>query len=162
VLFLPVGIGTGSGTVYGYYFDDTTRFGTTNYLGVSGGIGKVGNGWDTWAGSMLSQGGLTLGQISAADGTANTLMFGEVASNMSATTIQRGYAWMGAGFLPTAYGMPDVNLQNSQWYQFNSRHTAIVHFAMGDGSIRPIRKGVVTLQFRHASGVADGNVYNLD
>jgi prepilin-type N-terminal cleavage/methylation domain-containing protein/prepilin-type processing-associated H-X9-DG protein len=162
MLAVPLGLGTNSGSLVIYYFDDTTRFGTTNYLGVSGGIGKVNNAWDPWAGIMLSQSKLSLGQLSAADGSAHTLLFGEVASNMSASTVMRGYAWMGAGFLPTAWGIPDATIQNLQWYQFNSRHTSVVNFCYGDGSVRPVRKGVNTRQLRSASGFADGEIYSIE
>jgi prepilin-type N-terminal cleavage/methylation domain-containing protein/prepilin-type processing-associated H-X9-DG protein len=162
MLMLPAGIGTSQGSIVAYYFDDTTRFGTTNYLGVSGGIGRVGNAWDRWAGVSLTQSRLSLGEVSGADGSAHTLMFGEVASNQSGTTVMRGYAWMGAGLLPTAFGIPDLSIQASSWASFNSRHTGVVNFCYGDGSIRPVRKGVVTRQLRSAAGYADGELYSIE
>jgi len=162
ILMLPMGQGTGSGTILGYYWDDTTQFGTTNYLGVAGGMGKVNNGWDTYTGLAYSQSRISLSQLTAADGAANTLMFGEVATNYSGASVLRGYAWMGAGLLPTAWGMQDATRQNSNWYQFNSYHTGIVNFCWGDGSVRAVRKNVDSLQFRYASGYQDGRTYNLD
>jgi prepilin-type N-terminal cleavage/methylation domain-containing protein/prepilin-type processing-associated H-X9-DG protein len=164
VIFVPYGVGTNSGSMTGYYFANET-LGPTSYLGVAGGLGKLGNAWDPWAGVMLSQSTLTLGQVSSSDGTANTLLFGEVATNpVTAGTTQPlyGYSWAGAGMLATAWGMPDSTLQNSLWYQFNSRHTGVANFAMGDGSVRSVRKGVDTRKFRSAAGYSDSEVYSID
>jgi prepilin-type N-terminal cleavage/methylation domain-containing protein/prepilin-type processing-associated H-X9-DG protein len=132
-------------------------FGVTNYLGVGGGMGKINNGWDAYAGILYTQSGLTMAQLTGADGSANTLMFGEV----STLTVQQAgggsyaYGWMGAGWLPVAY-----SINPSSWSSFNSAHTGVVNFAFGDGSVRGVSKSVDSLTLRYAAGYADGVVYN--
>ena len=95
-------------------------------MGVMGGMGRVTNGWDTWAGVLTTQSNVSLGQVSGADGTANTMFFGE---NSTAAGVQAGqgsyaHSWMGCGGLPTAYGF-----DTPTWYKFSSSHAGVINFA---------------------------------
>jgi hypothetical protein len=45
-----------------------------------------------------------------------------------------------AGCQVTGYGLT----QPAHWYTFGSKHTGVVLFGLGDGSVRAIRKGNVT------------------
>ncbi|HTU89579.1 MAG TPA: SGNH/GDSL hydrolase family protein, partial [Gemmataceae bacterium] len=49
-------------------------------------------------------------------------------------------AWIGTGSLPTAYGTASV--ADTAVFEFNSKHTGMIQFSMGDGSVRGIRKGI--------------------
>jgi prepilin-type N-terminal cleavage/methylation domain-containing protein/prepilin-type processing-associated H-X9-DG protein len=160
---------TGSGTFQAYYFGDNPpySFGITNYLSVLGGMGKIGNAWDPWAGIMTAQSTTTLGQASGGDGTANTLLFGEFSTTAykierapveGTAFVSRAYAWMGTGGMPTAFG---VNAPN--WTTFSSSHTGgTINFAYGDGSVRGISKSVNTRTLRSAAGFQDGEVYSFN
>jgi hypothetical protein len=55
----------------------------------------------------------------------------------------------------------------SGWFEFSSKHTGIVQFCMGDGSVRGLRKGIAPgapayNHFLWASGWADGTVVDFD
>jgi prepilin-type N-terminal cleavage/methylation domain-containing protein/prepilin-type processing-associated H-X9-DG protein len=159
--------GAGCGYAQAWLFGNNPpySFGITNYMGVMGGMGRLNNAWDPWAGILTTQSAVSLGQVSAADGTANTLMFGESSSqaNLIDSKAQNppdntsyAHSWMGCGGLPTAYG-----INTAGWFTFSSSHSGgIVMFAYGDGSVRGIRKSAVTRTLRSASGYQDGEVYN--
>jgi len=156
--------GSGCGYAEAWYFDTVARgyhFGVTNYVGVMGGMGRLNNGWDPWAGILTTQSSVTLGQVSGADGTANTLMFGEYstqAAKQAGENPPNAHSWMGCGGLPTAYGFGTAG-----WYTFSSSHTGGgINFAYGDGSVRSINKAAVTRTVRSAAGYSDGEVYSLD
>jgi prepilin-type N-terminal cleavage/methylation domain-containing protein len=136
------------------------NFGVTNYLGVMGGMGTVGNGWDAWTGIYYQQTATSMAQLTAADGAANTLAFGEnstIAGILAKTDggVPRGFAWIGASGMPTAYGFNPAG-----WYTFSSNHTAIINFAYADGSVHGVLKSAVTRTIRSAAGWHDGETYD--
>jgi prepilin-type N-terminal cleavage/methylation domain-containing protein len=157
---------TGCGTLTGFYFPNGgggEALGRTNYLGVMGGMGRIGspagsNGWDKWEGVFITQSRNTLEGITATDGTANTLMFGESLGGTGKGTRDFSLSWMGGDALPVAWGTPDP----PQWYTFGSGHTGVVQFCWADGSVRGVRKGIPTgrTAYRHAAGFKDGVVYD--
>ena len=57
-----------------------------------------------YEGMYYQNSNLSLGQITGADGTSNTFAFGETIGG-SANGTQWSYAWMGAGSMPTAFGL---------------------------------------------------------
>jgi prepilin-type N-terminal cleavage/methylation domain-containing protein len=87
----------------------------------------------TYMGPLTSRSKNKLGNLY--DGTSNTIMFGEAIGD--AQTGARNYAlsWMGAGGMCTYWNLP----AKAQWYTFSSKHTGVVQFGMGDGSVQRIR-----------------------
>jgi hypothetical protein len=113
--------------------------GRTNYLGVSGYSGVIGvTGNDLLAGCLYNRSSVRICDVAAADGTSNTLLFGE--SNSPAGSSLPARSWMGTGALPVAFGLPSDTV-HSGWWHFSSRHPGIVQFCLCDGSVRGIRKG---------------------
>jgi prepilin-type N-terminal cleavage/methylation domain-containing protein len=136
--------------------------GRTNYLGVAGYGGQAAS---IFQGLFTNRTPVSMAQLTAADGASNTLMFGECAmGNDSAVGGTLAHSWMGSGALPTAWGTQDV--QGGSWYAFSSRHTTVIQFCYGDGSVHSVRKGQTSgtgyVQFVYASGWNDGQVVNYD
>jgi prepilin-type N-terminal cleavage/methylation domain-containing protein len=149
-----------TGTVTFYYFSNPNGgadLGRTNYVGVAGGMGRCGDpGWDTYEGLLITQTTNSLAQVTDADGTSNTLLFGESLGGTNVGSRDFSMAWMGVGSIPTAWGLPP----ESQWYTFGSRHTGVVQFCYGDGSVRGLRKDSDYASYIYASGWKDGRVYD--
>jgi prepilin-type N-terminal cleavage/methylation domain-containing protein len=134
----------------------TPTLGRTNYVAVNGVVDKgftitVNNATvsaDTWSGIGACRQKLTLEQLTALDGTANTLMYGDYLGDYE----QGGtysLAWMGAGSCGTLYGLyrippptPAPPTPPQPYNFFASKHTAVVLFARGDGSVSGIKKGI--------------------
>jgi prepilin-type N-terminal cleavage/methylation domain-containing protein len=158
-----------SASVVGYYYSVTTNspssidFGKTNYTGVAGALGldcttnsgSDGPGIDLtqYVGMFYNRSKTTLSAVTAADGTSNTLMIGEGLGGVAGTKGAKRdfiWAWVGVGMMPTKFGLAPngganpasggANLDGG-WNYFSSRHTGIVQFAMGDGSVRALRPG---------------------
>jgi prepilin-type N-terminal cleavage/methylation domain-containing protein len=134
------------------------NFGVTNYLSCAGGMGKVGNGWDPYAGIYYTESNVSMAQLTAADGASNTLAFGEnsTLAGQIAGNGSNAWAWIGAGGMPTAYGF-----SGPSWANFSSMHDAVINFAMGDGSVRGVLKSANSWTVVLASGYMDGQVYDL-
>lgn len=144
---------------------DVPSLGRTNYLAVAGGLGRVptSNGWTRWQGPYSNRSRLKMGAIQ--DGTSQTLAFGEAVGARtpnSGSQLDFAHSWIGAGAMPTAWGLVTSGGTTHNWYQFSSDHPTGVNFAMVDGSIRMIRYEIPSLTFRHMSGVADGYVAKFE
>jgi prepilin-type N-terminal cleavage/methylation domain-containing protein len=138
--------------------------GKSNYVGVAGMFGDAYN----YAGVYTANSKVKITSVS--DGTSNTVMFGETLGGEEIGPRQFSLTWMGAGSLPTYWGLPTP----AQWYTFGSKHTGLVLFGYGDGSIRAVRKGIVacadtnctnttaSLNFQRLSGRSDGQVIDMD
>jgi prepilin-type N-terminal cleavage/methylation domain-containing protein/prepilin-type processing-associated H-X9-DG protein len=140
-----------------------SSFGVTNYLGVGGAMGAIGApAWDRYAGIFTTQSQVSMAQLTSLDGTANTMMFGEVSTLAGEQNPNcggsYGFGWMGAGWLPTYPG-----LSSPCWCNFGSNHTNIVNFCFADGSVRGVPNtfgpGDWTT-YIPATGYADGIVYD--
>jgi hypothetical protein len=159
-------------TLWGLYYPNPIgeSLGRTSYLGCMGGWDITGCGtyYGQWAGIFTAINGtvitlpttgqthrpgepLTLGQITAQDGTSATLMYGEALARRgqgggpgNVPINQWANSWIGAGCLPTAWGLADP--RNSDWYMFSSRHAAVVQFCFGDCSTRGLRRGTTVSQ----------------
>jgi prepilin-type N-terminal cleavage/methylation domain-containing protein len=131
--------------------------GRTNYMGVAGYAGKVAPAL-IWEGVMCNRSHVTLGEITNADGTANTFMFGETLAGPSVGTQLYANAWMGAMCLPAAWGLATPG----DWPYFNSRHPTVVQFTMCDGSVHAVKKDADYAMYVYASGWHEGVPYSLE
>ncbi len=149
----------------GYYPNPTGNlFGRSNYQPSGGAIGAPGvNYYGQWLGPFTDLSKNKVGAIP--DGTSNTIFFGEALGGASQGNRDFSASWMGAGSFATAWGLG----YPSQWYQFGGKHTAVVQFGFGDGSVRSLRKGVGTsffsndwFNFMRVSGIQDGGVIDYN
>jgi len=132
--------------------------GLSNYIGCAGQFGNAGS---PYPGVYYADSKTRFADVS--DGTSNTIMFGETLGGAEVGTRDFSLTWMGAGSLPVYWGLPSP----AQWYTFGSKHTGVVLFGWGDGSVRSIRKGTGTnigssdwYVLQRAAGRNDGEVYN--
>jgi len=137
----------------GYYPNPTGNLlGRTNYVGNAGCIGPSSDPfYGQWVGPLYSRSDLTLGQLSAQDGTSNTVLFAETLGGAGTGNRDFALCWS-VGFYPTAWGLgrstlPPGNPNAAEWYRLSSRHPAVVQVAFGDGSTRGIRYGQTTTFF---------------
>jgi prepilin-type N-terminal cleavage/methylation domain-containing protein len=146
-----------------YVSPDPVGLGRSNYVGVGGYAGQAVA--TQYAGIFTNRSPVSLTALTSADGTSNTLMFGEAVGDVDTGNQQIAYSWMGAGSLPTAWGTPTGTA--SGWFCYSSRHTAVVQFCYADGSVRSVRKGNLPvdtswLNFVYASGWNDGQVVDVE
>ncbi len=138
---------------HGWYFGppDNTDLGLTNYVGVAGYYPTV----PQYNGLMTSRSKVSLEQLTAADGASNTILFGEALGDSDAQPeVNHNVSWM-AGCQVTGYGLT----QPAHWWTFGSKHTGVVQFALGDGSVRSVRKPNVTVSFyAYIGGWHDGQI----
>ena len=136
----------GDGNIY-------TGFWSENYVGVeqyqpfaiSNYLAMAGSGQSTsYEGIYVNRSKTTTPSI--ADGSSNTLAFGEVAGtvwpNFDPATSVKGeftHHWMGSGICPSLRGMASGDQASIR--QFSSYHTGIVMFVLGDGAVRAVRIG---------------------
>jgi prepilin-type processing-associated H-X9-DG protein len=185
-------------TVSGYtWWDDwngaETYFpqGRTNYMGVCGlGAAAYGSTNDIYKGVYTSRSAWSLGQITAADGTSNTLMYGEICGRRQIAPNgifnDHDYSWVFSA-LHTLRGLnPGVNPVNGSVNglqetgskcaerSFSSSHPGVVQFAFCDGSVKGV-KSAGTTQYptgsipasaqwtllQQLAGVQDGAVVDL-
>jgi hypothetical protein len=149
--------------------------GRTNYAGV-GGAGKGTStvssaapllpAYKTFEGIYTNRSTWSLGQVSALDGTSNTLMYGETSGRFRPNpdplgcmlgsvncndTVQlcggpkKGLRnafdknWFGVGSLSTVYGLGQG--QDADYRSFSSNHSGVVQFCFADGAVRTVRIG---------------------
>jgi prepilin-type N-terminal cleavage/methylation domain-containing protein len=158
---------TTSGTTLtgGYFAGAQAGLGRTNYTASAGALGNTtSTPWSQWRGPYYNNSKTKLTDI--VDGTSNTFAFGEILGGSGGPTRDFCASWMGAGALPTAWATIDPG----QWYSFGSKHSQVVQFGNGDGSVRSVRKiGSATdwyttrwYNFQYAAGSMDGQVVNPD
>jgi prepilin-type N-terminal cleavage/methylation domain-containing protein len=141
---------------------DVQNLGRTNYTGVGGvdqnyyQIGGAGSGAQPgqaaciYDGIMTNRSNFSLEQITSADGTSNTMLFGELLGDSDGTAeVQNGYSvsWM-CGTYPVQAGLPTgqhayPSGSNNVYQAFGSKHSNVVQFAMADGAVRQVKKGIV-------------------
>ncbi|MBW3543429.1 MAG: DUF1559 domain-containing protein [Planctomycetes bacterium] len=127
--------------------------GRTTYLGCEG-------GWDYSASRPVEELQGFFGNRTefdfrhAKDGASNTFLFGEAIGHKDSTTGEMLYAhvWIGTGFLPAAWGL------NGQEYNFfSSEHQGVVHFCLGDGSVKAISENINLTVFNRLAMMRDGD-----
>ncbi len=146
-----------------YVAPDPVGLGRSNYVGVGGYAGQAAA--LQYAGLFTNRVTVSLTELTSADGSSNTLMFGEAVGDVDTGMQQIAYSWIGAGSLITAPGTPTGPA--SGWFAFSSRHTGVVQFCYGDGSVRGVRRGQLPgsagwLQFVYAGGWNDGQAIDDD
>jgi len=142
-----------SGTVSGGVFSGQQALGRTNYLGVAGWMGSAQPTY--YQGVFYNRSQTRL--VAIADGTSNTLMFGETVGDTTTGTRNYAHTWMGSGAMPTAWGIDGSQTSNvSTWYTFSSQHTGIINFAMCDGSVRSLATSTNVSTLYALSGATDG------
>jgi prepilin-type N-terminal cleavage/methylation domain-containing protein/prepilin-type processing-associated H-X9-DG protein len=125
-------------------------FGRTNYVGCAGAAGD-GNSpvWSKYLGVLADRHSVTLGAVTAQDGSSHTLLFGEALGGNSLNR-DSAYAWMGCGSLATFKGLPQATPSNphaDDFGNFGSRHPGVVQFVFVDGSVRALRRGTTSTRF---------------
>jgi prepilin-type N-terminal cleavage/methylation domain-containing protein/prepilin-type processing-associated H-X9-DG protein len=184
---------TGVGVVNHIYNDNSAPFGNetatfghgtfadslglTSYGGVAGmwangtnaGLPPIlpaGQSINTFKGFFYNRSQVSLSKVP--DGTSNTVMLGEALGGAqpapNGPPVYSG-SWMGFGCLPAVGGLPT---NQPVWYQFSSRHTGLVNFAFGDGSVHAMSSGASAwtaglpppdwIKFQGMAGVRDGRV----
>jgi len=156
---------TATGTYVTFNGPGAPAMGKTNYFSVAGFAGNVNNpNFDYLQGVFTNRSKTTLQSITGADGTSNTLMFGEgIGDGRVASNPPTYCAWV-FGTMPVGYGMPPAGQDG--FYTFNSRHDNVVQFAMCDGSVRRLRVVGTTgndfATYYNMAGFMDGQVVNID
>jgi prepilin-type N-terminal cleavage/methylation domain-containing protein/prepilin-type processing-associated H-X9-DG protein len=158
---------TSTGSINGAYYPTSSNLkpARTNYLASAGALGNTTDAfYGQWCGPFYLNSKNKL--ASMPDGTSNTVLFGETLGGSSPGVRDFDASWAGCGSMPTAWALPN----KTGWYTFGSKHTGLVNFAWGDGSVRPIRRfsGETTDWFssswytlQRAGGYRDGQVYDV-
>jgi prepilin-type processing-associated H-X9-DG protein len=90
----------------------THPLGRTNYLGVAGGAGKGTNAfWGRYEGILANRSSTTLGEVTARDGTSNTLLLGEFCGGIDQVQETFAASWVGAAAMGTFQGLPTRNMR---------------------------------------------------
>jgi len=111
-----------------------TLLGRTNYVANAGIIGYSTNAfYGKYCGPFWSQSKSKL--VTIGDGTSNTILFGETISDAQSGVRNYAQAWIGSGVKPTYWNIPAQAI----WLNFSSKHTGVVQFGMGDGSVQRLR-----------------------
>ena len=156
-------------TITGGYYPNQPTLGKTNYMGCAGAIGSPlpTDFYFQYRGVFFNRS--ESGFNSMVDGSSNILMLGESCGQSVAVGNNFSYAWMGAGYLPTYWGLAQRRIEQTtpfyipgqQWYRFSSDHPTIVQFCMGDGSVQKLQtNGVLDGDFNYyipVSAMADNN-----
>jgi len=138
--------------------------GRTNYAFSAGATGQNSPApYSNWVGPFTTDSKTTMTGI--ADGTSNTIFLGETLGGTDVGARDTVFPWIGTGGMATAWGP----LTPSSWTTYGSKHTGIVLFGWGDGSVRPVRKITGTTdwwstrwyQNMYASGMNDGMVIDF-
>ncbi|MGL4421790.1 MAG: DUF1559 domain-containing protein [Gemmataceae bacterium] len=181
---------TPTNAITGFYFPNASNpgldMGLSNYIGVAGALAKASeattNSSSDGPGVSLAKYAGMLGNrtkttiVGTTDGSSNTLMFGEGGLG-TINNGQRDYCWtwMSTGAAPLKFGLSPGGggtAQTGFYATFGSRHTGIVQFCLGDGSVRGLRQGQTGVRnptapgsdwfvLQAMGGIADGDVYEL-
>ncbi|MFH5806585.1 DUF1559 domain-containing protein, partial [Alienimonas sp. DA493] len=162
-------------------------FGRTTYLSMAGFYGKVNiSNADRHAGMFNRREKVTFGSVK--DGLTNTLMFGENSGTLVDGVYGGGpwnqkFEWIKAGPLYSYCGLRShagteiYNQNQADWdlpfaldftggacrdpessLRFQSDHSGVTQFVMGDGSVQSIADTTDYLVYIDLSGMADGDV----
>ena len=139
--------------------DAVSALGKTNYTACAGYLNIAG---DPYPGYFTNRSKTKI--EAAADGSSNTIMFGEVGANPASIfsgNPKMAWTWMSAPPVATGWGGV-LNVSGTDFfYEFSSSHTSIVQFAMGDGGVRAFRKPTSWPNIVWASAMNDGQVFDF-
>jgi len=154
---------TGQLALFGFSPPQGAAVGKTNYLGSSGYL-DIAPGWGQYIGLLHNRSAISMAQATGADGLSNTFLFGESLGDREVGTRNWAWSWMYAGTMPSGFMAIAPASDPNSWAGYGSKHTGVVNFAMGDGSIRTVRKYIngnpQFSQFVFISGYRDGT--NVD
>jgi prepilin-type N-terminal cleavage/methylation domain-containing protein/prepilin-type processing-associated H-X9-DG protein len=121
-----------------------TILGRTNYVGVAGLAGRgTSQYWSRYEGIFTNRSRWSVGQVTAQDGTSNTLLLGEGTWDAANSPF---VAWMWGGSCPTWSGLKHDGPKTGGG-QFNSKHSGVVQFCFADGSVHSLRKGTSWINY---------------
>ncbi|MCC6510572.1 MAG: DUF1559 domain-containing protein, partial [Pirellulaceae bacterium] len=147
----------------------------TNYLGSAGRLDADGIYFGLSAANVLAadtyrgvfRQGVSMKRRDAADGTSNTIAFGEVTgrwtNGVRASGRQQSMAWT-CGPIPMhwmtrSFGGTPYNNRDRSYYIFSSLHTGdIVNYTLLDGSVKAIPLSTDSQTMLQLAGRADGEV----
>jgi len=122
----------------------SSNLGRTNYMACAG---LIGDSVDTWYGrfygAFTNRSSRKLAGF--ADGTSNSVLFGETLCGPTKGVHRFVYSWMSSGAFSAYWSCPATDFDplvggtGIDWYNYSSRHTGIVQFGFGDGSVRMVR-----------------------
>ncbi len=152
------------------------ELGRTNYPGCQGYAGRLSLSYarelgfaGDYEGLLCARSKVSLAMVSAADGTGNTLLFGESVGVLNVDgTRGETRTWLGASSLDTKIGLGEINKQFPDipvvyLHQFSSFHSAVVNFCFADGSVRGIRRNADQDTFtKYMAGWNDGMMVDND
>jgi len=117
------------------YFSGNVQLGRTNYAANGGALGATTDAfYGQFKGPFYTDSKETVGTIQ--DGSSNTAFFGEILGGPETGGRTFIPTWAGAGSMAAAW---DV-ISPSGWYTYGAKHTGLVQFSFGDGSVRSVRK----------------------
>lgn len=134
------------GAFTGAWKDDYTRSNRYRYLGRTHYMGVAGCGAGThpvlrlYQGTYTNRSAQTLGELTALDGTGNTLLYGELCgTHWNSPVESKDISWMAGGGLGTYKGLQRG--RTAELIAFSSWHPGGVQFCFADGSVRTVRFG---------------------
>jgi prepilin-type N-terminal cleavage/methylation domain-containing protein len=152
------------GTFTGGYMPNprAQQYGRTNYMASAGCFNPQFNvaPYNRYPGVFYTRSQLTWTKLP--DGSSNTIFFGELLGDTNKAPRNFSITWAAGGGMVTAWNLPSV----PQWYTFGSKHTGVVQFGLGDGSVQRIRFQDTTTTFftpgwynyQRSGGYQDGEV----
>lgn len=155
---------SGTISIRSFALSDTQTLTRTNYLGVAGRIGRLGDGnaRNQFVGVFFNRSRTKFGEI--IDGTSNVLLFGEVTGGWQDETKPSGHQssfTLNNGSMGTSWGLGGTDAH--AWFKFNSLHAGkIANFALADGSVRSLSPTIALATYHNLSATADGNVASFD
>jgi len=135
--------------------------GGSNYIASSGGLGNA-SSWIKYKGIYYKNSKTRAGDIT--DGTSNTIAFGETMVGPAPNSgLPRDWqlTWVGAGCMPSAWGLSPIQAAPYEFLNYSSKHTGIVNFAFADGSVHAVSTAVQTVTLYQICGIADGTVIDF-
>jgi len=157
---------TAGNTLTGGYFGSQYNqyMGKTNYVANAGALGNTDDAfWGQFKGPFYAGSNSSVATIT--DGSSNTAFFGEYLGGPEQGARDFLASWAGAGAMASAWYLP--TMPNAGWWHFSSRHTGVVQFAFGDGSVRGVRKSGTNdwystkwYAFQYMCAAYDGQVVN--